>query len=539
MKILIAEDDPIPRRLLQATLVKAGYEVVMAKDGEEAWQLLQQAEAPNLAILDWLMPGLDGVEVCRRVRQRAQAPYVYILLLTSKDRKEDLIEGMNAGADDYLIKPFDPHELQVRLRAGQRILDLETALRNSLEQLEQARHREVETGARIQKTLLLGQPPRALPGAQVAALTIPSQQIDGDFYDFFQHNDGCLDVVVGDVMGKGVPAALLGAAIKSHFLHALSRLLGPAGPGNLPTPEQIVTLVHAEVTRQFIGLEFFATLCYARFDLSERQLTFVDCGHTKTIHFRQKAGACALLEGENMPLGVSEKEVYRQVAVPFEAGDLFCFYSDGVTEARNPEDAFFGVDRLVELVRANGQSAPQALLDRIHGAVVAFSGAETFSDDLTCVAIKIGAVEAASPLAHAELEVSSDLSQLAPIRAFVRQFCRNLPSPTLDEDSQSQLELAVNEAASNVMRHAYRGRTDQPIRIEAEAFADQIRIRILHSGEEFDPAKVRPPAFDGTREGGFGVYMIGQSVDEVRYSRNAQGQNTICLIKNRKPVPGG
>src|ERR1051326_7247831 len=134
MKILIAEDDPIPCRLLQATLTKWEYEVVIARDGDEAWQILQTEEAPKIAILDWLMPGMDGVEVCRQVRQRKDAPYVYIILLTSKDRKEDIVEGMEAGADDYLIKPFETHRLQVRLRAGRRIIDLQTALLSSLEE---------------------------------------------------------------------------------------------------------------------------------------------------------------------------------------------------------------------------------------------------------------------------------------------------------------------------------------------------------------------------------------------------------------------
>ena len=176
---------------------------------------LQQAEAPRLGDPRLAHADLDGVDVCRKVRQWDHAPYVYLILLTSKDRQEDIIAGLEAGADDYLTKPFDPQELEARLRAGERILDLQAALLTSLEQLAQAHQREVEIGARIQQTLLLGQPPVDMPGAQIAALTIPSQPVDGDFYDFFQYNAQCLDIIVGDVMGKGVPAALLGAAIKS------------------------------------------------------------------------------------------------------------------------------------------------------------------------------------------------------------------------------------------------------------------------------------------------------------------------------------
>jgi two-component system, cell cycle response regulator len=137
LKILIADDSLVSRHLLEATLRKWGYDVSVACDGEEALALLQKDEAPALAILDWMMPGMTGLEVCRRVRQRAREPYTYILLLTSKSQKEDLIEGMEAGADDYITKPFDQHELQVRLRAGTRLVDLQAELLSAREALRE------------------------------------------------------------------------------------------------------------------------------------------------------------------------------------------------------------------------------------------------------------------------------------------------------------------------------------------------------------------------------------------------------------------
>ena len=139
MRILIADDSIVSRHLLDATLRKWGYEVVVASDGVEAWNYLQAEDAPKLAILDWVMPGLTGPEVCRRVREKAQDKdvYTYILLLTSKSLREDLIEGMESGADDYITKPFDQHELKVRLRAGTRIIDLQRELVAAREELRE------------------------------------------------------------------------------------------------------------------------------------------------------------------------------------------------------------------------------------------------------------------------------------------------------------------------------------------------------------------------------------------------------------------
>jgi diguanylate cyclase (GGDEF)-like protein len=128
MKILVAEDDSISRRMLEAFMVKWGYEVIVATEGEEAWGLLQGNDAPRLAILDWMMPGKDGIEICRSIRQRKGRPYVYILLLTARGQKQDIVEGLEAGADDYVTKPFDPYELRARVRAGRRIVELQEQL---------------------------------------------------------------------------------------------------------------------------------------------------------------------------------------------------------------------------------------------------------------------------------------------------------------------------------------------------------------------------------------------------------------------------
>ena len=269
-------------------------------------------------------------------------------------------------------------------------------------QAARAREREVEIGFKIQQTLLLDQPPGDFPGARVAALTIPSQRISGDFYDFFRHVDQCLDVIVGDVMGKGIPAALLGAASKSTFLQALSELISLSDRGTLPKPEEIVTLAHAKIVRQLISLESFVTVSYARFDLDRSRVELVDCGHMPVIHYRHRTGNCTTLQGSHVPLGVSEGEIYEQITEPIEPEDVFVFYSDGITEAENSAGEFFGISRLAECVRINSQLDALQLITKIRTAVVAFSNSETFADDLTCVVVKIE--ERKLPLARSEIE---------------------------------------------------------------------------------------------------------------------------------------
>ncbi len=141
MLVLIADDETVSRRMLARMLTTSGYEVVAARDGDEAWRILERDDAPRLAILDWMMPGMTGPDLCRRLRERKREPYTYVLLLTARTDKQDVVEGMDAGADDYVTKPFEARELQVRLRAGRRILDLQADLVKAREALrEQATH---------------------------------------------------------------------------------------------------------------------------------------------------------------------------------------------------------------------------------------------------------------------------------------------------------------------------------------------------------------------------------------------------------------
>ncbi len=145
MKVLIADDSATSRAMLRSALAHWGYDVVLAENGEQAWQILAEPDPPPMAILDWVMPHLTGPEVCRRVRETHREPYTYILLLTSKNTKGETVEGLEAGADDYIVKPFDQHELQVRLRAGKRIIDLQMDLLQAREELRERANKDLLT----------------------------------------------------------------------------------------------------------------------------------------------------------------------------------------------------------------------------------------------------------------------------------------------------------------------------------------------------------------------------------------------------------
>ncbi len=399
-------------------------------------------------------------------------------------------------------------------------------------EIRRAQEQEIEIGWTIQRELLHERPPTALQGIETAALTIPSKSIDGDFYDFIEHDPKCLDVVIGDAMGKGIPAALVSAAMKSSILRSHIRLANHDSRERLIAPASVLTQTAKAMVSQLVTLETFLTLCYARFELEYGRATLVDCGHTNTIHYRRDEHKLDLIEGENMPLGVLEDEVLLEISVSFGPGDVFLFYSDGVTEAQSPAGEFFGEKRLAELVKTNSDLSASELVESVCNETRAFSGSDTFRDDLTIVGVKIVGEVGGAKCSFGRMEARSDLAELPAIRAFVRECCENAPK-TLSSEKLDELILAVQEAGVNIIKHAYEDRADGNIDISVRCGEIDIEVIAAHHGKEFDPSTVPAPTFDGSKESGFGVYIIEQFTDEVRYETDetAETEHRIVMIK--------
>lgn len=458
-----------------------------------------------------------------------QAASVVVVPISTQSQLHGALE---VWTSDTELDFESPHLRLLEALAMQAALVVENERLYSAQIESERLRQEVDIGSRIQQSLLFSRVPDRIEGASVAALTLPSQTIDGDFYDIVDHSPSCFDIVVGDVMGKGVPAAILAAAAKSGLFRALCQLMVDTGRREIPQVDAIVTNLNAAVARQMISVDSFASLSYARFDLAQNLVSFVDAGHTKTFHLRVRDQQTFLLQGDNLPLGIVANEVYQQLMHRFEPGDIFVFYSDGITEARNPAGEFFGEYRLYECVRRATDLVADQIMAEIRATVVQFCQREVFEDDLTCVVVRIDPSKEDSSELRESRVFASDLKELARIRQWVNDlWLRWAPRDKLEQPLY-QLVLAVNEVASNVMRHAYKGNPAQRVRISAWVEEQKFVLELAHTGEPFDPAQRRPPAFDGSRDGGFGVFIIEKSVDEIVYSRNDGDWHTIRIVKS-------
>jgi sigma-B regulation protein RsbU (phosphoserine phosphatase) len=389
---------------------------------------------------------------------------------------------------------------------------------------------EINIASSIQQTLLLANAPKQVPCLEAAAFSLPSQNIDGDFYDFFQHPDGTLDVLIGDVMGKGVAAALLGAATKSQFLRSIANL-ALRSTGTPPEPREIVQRAAMRLGARLLELERFVTLCYARFDKRGERLSFVDCGHTSTIRVSKQTGESTLLRSDDLPLGVYKDFECEQHSLEIAPGDTFVFYSDGVTENRSPDGEFFGDERLVECVQTWSSLGPKLLLDQVRKEAVRFRGSEKFSDDFTCVAIRIRlGEEREQPLLLRTGDFQCDLEELTRVRGWLRELAEVMPEGSrLDDDSIARMELTCTEIFANCAIHSGDRPCEAPIRVEGSVYASHVTIRIVHAGAAYDPFSVPPPAFDGSRDSGFGIFIVSRCADELAFDRDADGNNVTTV----------
>jgi len=526
-QVIIADDDLTTLKILERTLDKAGFHPIPVTSGRG---VVEQLSSDICAvILDIQMPEMNGLECLSYISR--EYPDLAPIMLTASNAVSDAVYAMKQGAFDYIVKPFHAQQISALVEHAARSFEQTVRLRQTEESLRQARQNEIYVASRVQQTLLLGQPPADFPGLEIAHLTIPSQEIDGDFYDFIRLDSENMDLVVADVMGKGIRAAFIGAALKSYFFRVVSEVnLSGAGRFKID-PEEIVDSVYNYMISPLTALESFVTLFYARFCPKQNRLTYVDCGHVHPLHYHYRSKQVSLLKGENMPLGFPEKDPFRQFTTTFAAEDIFLFYSDGLTETSNQEGELFGEERLIACVENHARANPEALIEAIKTEIFAFSGASEFADDFTCVAVKVDAAPVPKELlGRQELVVDSRVGELHRIRRFVRMFSKKYMRRSSDAPRISGIELAAVELTTNIIRHAYGNQAGRPIRVEAIAYPLEMSFSFYDRGAAFDPDFVPAPVLDGSREGGMGVYIIEKSVDEIVYSRSLEGENCGRLV---------
>jgi phosphoserine phosphatase RsbU/P len=368
--------------------------VVEADSGLTALDVLGR-EPVDLVISDWVMDGMDGVELCRSLRERSDLPYVYFILMSSRDSREDLLAGLNAGADDFLRKPLDFDELAVRLRSGQRLLELQSSLNERNALLDQAlKHidADIRAAAEFQKGMLPHEATR-WPRSAFDWLFLPSSSVSGDAVNCFRLDEHHIGFYNVDVAGHGIASAMVGMlmtqSLDPRSSGCVLRRPGPDGATQITPPQEALAALNRQMTSLELGSNYL-TCTYGVLDERCGAVRLVRAGHTMPVIVRASGVHEVVEEEGDMPIGLFDFAEFHVINLQLAAGDRLCLYSDGVTESESPEEEEYGAARLGEFLgRTNGQPLP-LVISQFKNEMQRWNGntGEAFKDDVSMLVIE-------------------------------------------------------------------------------------------------------------------------------------------------------
>jgi sigma-B regulation protein RsbU (phosphoserine phosphatase) len=373
--ILVVDDDRLARQVLKLLLEPEGYHLVFAESGREALQLARPLR-PDLVLLDVELPDIQGYEVCRQIRSDPVLDKVPVIMVTALSHRDARIQGIEAGADDFISKPFDHLELLARVRTITRL--------NRYRRMQEGQRlaHQIEMAATIQELLLPRQLPD-LPELEIASRYRPAAQVGGDYYDLIMRGEQ-LYFVVADVSGHGLAAALFMASGRSAL-----RALLPSTPDVL----QLAEAVNHRIVSDAGDSGMFLSAVIGCYDPGDHSLTVVNCGHPEPLLLRT-GGAHETIAASSAPLGLMEPldaEVCRVILAP---GDLLAVSTDGAIEAASRSGELFGYARLQSLL-ASGAGIPLGnVADQVLDGLRRFTGRSTLEDDLTFLLLRRRAPDA-------------------------------------------------------------------------------------------------------------------------------------------------
>ncbi|HKO54736.1 MAG TPA: fused response regulator/phosphatase [Thermoanaerobaculia bacterium] len=366
-RIVIIDDNANDLAVTRRFLERRGYDVIPALSGEEGLRLALQV-MPDAIVVDYRMPVMDGFEVARRVKTDPQLQTIPVLMLTGADSAQHIVDGLGAGADDFVTKGSDTEVLLARLRALLRVKTYQDQLRRINQQMQ----RDLQIARRVQEALVPQGAFRS-PRMEILSAYIPSETLSGDFYDYFLQDDTTY-LFVADVSGHGLPAAILVSLLKS-YIHTEAE---PHGSLAALMARLNDFLFAVSLPTQFATAQLFRVN-------GNGMLTYANAAHPPFLLFRRESGKTSLHEDPSNLLGAIPGLSYDEQTLEIAPGDTLFVYTDGLTDRRNEAGEFYSIERIARLLEQSHDQDINGVYEGIRNDVNTFSATEEFKDDIAFV----------------------------------------------------------------------------------------------------------------------------------------------------------
>lgn len=390
MNILIVEDARDQRLMLSVILRKKGHKVIEAENGVEALEKLKQDSTVRIIISDWMMPKMDGIELLKAIRQSDVGRYIYFILLTGKTEREAVIEGMNEGADDFLNKPVNFEELDARLHAGIRIIELENTLEQQNQQISaviESIEKDLESAAATQAGLL--SQPATLQHVSFDWFFQPSRILGGDMFGYEAIDGEHVGFYQLDVAGHGIPSALFSFTLNNIMSETSDRegvvkeFIDKPPYYQVSSPEKVL----ANLNRRFQATPeamLYFTMVYGLINSRNGTVRLSQAGHPPPLWLQATSKQVKPVStGGGVPIGMMPGMSYDKTTVQLQPGDRLFLYSDGVTECENVQGEQFGEARLLECLQDSFSDSLKQVVSRVEEQVKRWNHKESFDDDVT------------------------------------------------------------------------------------------------------------------------------------------------------------
>lgn len=521
--ILAVDDTPENLDVVKGILAPK-YIVKVAISGPMALKIVKK-QPPDLILLDIIMQDMDGYEVCRVLKADPDTRDIPIIFLTAMDQITDEASGFDLGAADYITKPVNARILQARVKTH-------LALKRSMDDLHKAysiiksqkdrMEEELNIGHNIQMSMVPLQFP-AFPDRDefdVYALLKPAREVGGDFYDFFLINQDELCLVVGDVSGKGVPAAL--------FM-AVTRTIIKTCAADNSSPASIIKRVNDALCADNPEC-MFVTLFLGICNVNSGEFIYTNAGHNRP-YIKRANGKIERIEQLHGPIAGAVRSIsYKQEKLNLQNGDLLFMFTDGVSEAMDTDSNLYGDRRIVACLAGMDGNDTRVAVDGIGASVQKFAGEARQSDDITMLAMRFGQKSRSAEHDSFDLNITNKMSEIGRVIGAFESFSEKsrIPIPIA-----MKFNLVFDDLLNNIVSYAFPEGGKHEIKIHAEKSGNNILLTVEDDGIPFNPfAQTEADtslSLEDREIGGLGIHLIRNIMDEVSYRRQ-KNHNVVTLI---------